>query len=280
MIDACQGFRQLLVTFAFGFLWILPTPFTYAAVGISVGDKVVKTVAAKTKKKSRSLSPQDKLERRLYKVYSKYRKRRNHEDEEIRLRQQILHERSRHHIGFDITFSDLGNFNFDPIEEDLGSIRGLELHYKYFPVATTSRGRVGLGGVAGVIGNNPSGVRFKSRLFNLGPRVSYEGLFTTGQVFVPVVFLGYEFILNRLNRPNNIPDEYRNKSFSTDDFSTFVYGLGVFLNLNRADPATGTSALVNIGIRKFDLAVMFKNRIGDSDEKSSSYFSTGLRFEY
>lgn len=239
------------------------------------GDEMVNEAVELEASSNEKLSPREELEQRLYKEHGEYRERRNREDEEIALRQQIFHERSRYHIGLDFTLNDLRDFDFGSQARDAtGNMMGLQFHYKRFPIATTTWGRVGIGGVAGVIGNNPDNAKFfKLRFFNLGPRISYEGLFTTGQIFVPVVFLGYEYLINRTNTPTPEPAV-------EDNFSTFVYGLGVYINLNRADPATGTSALVNIGVRKFDLAVMFNQRSGDTDARSSSSFAAGLRFEY
>jgi hypothetical protein len=205
--------------------------------------------------------------------YEAYVKRKETESSEDKLRQRVFHEGARNNIAFDVTIDDFNKYNWGPNSGLPNSTYGINFGYNAVPWRSKHFGRFALGLNAGIIGLSKSGGHFRTAFFQAGPRASYELKFMTAQVLVPTAFIGYDRLFNQIKGRNLIAG-------ADQSFNTLIFGGGLLINLNRLDSATATKSLVATGIRKFNLALLFQSRKGDTASRSSSFFSAGFRFEY
>ena len=215
----------------------------------------------------------ESTEERIIREHNEYLKSKNEEEREEELRQRIYHEGALYHIGFDIGFGELENFlfpNADGAAVLADSTLSIALSFQRFFFVDPRWGRAGLGfNLSGIGARKP--FRSIGTFITVGPRVTYEALLGIGQVFVPMLTLGYDKVFNRIDDDD---------SELSDDFSSFVFELGLMINLNRADPHTGTQSLVSTGVKKFNLVINYQKRSGDGEARSSSAYQLGFIFEY
>ena len=205
--------------------------------------------------------------------YEAYVKKKEEEVNEDRLRQRVFHEGAKNNIAFDITLDDLNKYNWGPDSGLPNSSYGVNLGYNAVPWRSKRIGRFAIGLNAGIIGLSRSSGHFRTAFFQAGPRASYELKFMTAQAIVPTAFIGYDRLFNQIKGQNL-------RVGAEQSLNSLVFGGGILINLNRLDSSTGTKSLVSTGIRKFNLALLYQSRKGDTTSQSSSFFSAGFRFEY
>ena len=218
-------------------------------------------------------------EEQIQSEYDAYIRRKEEDSEEDRMRQRLFHEGSHNNFAFDVAIDELAKFNRGQNSGYADSTYGISFGYNRVPWRSRYFGRLSIGLQAGVIGVSSGGAHFRVAFIDAGPRVTYEMKFLTAQILVPVGFIGYDHVRNQIE-PVSTAGQPAPPTSASEDFNTLVYGGGILLNLNRLDSGTGTQALVSTGIRKFNLAVLFVARKGDSADRSSNHMSFGLRFEY
>ena len=206
--------------------------------------------------------------------YDAYTRRKQENATEDRMRQAVFHEGSRNTFSLDFSANDFNKFNLGRDSQYGGINYGVGLGYSRVIIRSRYAGRAILGLHAGGVWNREAG---KIIFFPVGPRFVYELKFLVGQMLVPIAFVGYDQVFNRVDTavPTTGVDPV-----NKENFGSLVYGAGLMVNLNRLDARTGTQALVSTGIRKFNLALLYSLRSGSTDQLSADFFTAGLRFEY
>jgi len=197
---------------------------------------------------------------------------------EIEERSLLMHEGGKYHFDLAYSFKAFQNYDYDPSSTLVTKAsKGGTVSFLYFPFIG-SFGRFGLGPSLGAYyakkDANLTGI--SPNFYTYGIKSIYELQYGVAQVLVPFIMFGWDqvklkdYVLNGSAQLGT--------SVSGANYSSFYYGGGIALNLNRLESKVAAKALADTGIKKFYLTYTFQQRTDVSSSGAANFL--GLRFEY